>query len=286
MKVFALVTDFPIQVCDLSYAPPPVIRTLSFSRKTFTQRLKGVQGLLQRLSVLYLFTHAKCQICVFHTEVCPDTFTRRWQRFRFYKAGYDIKPIITAVISFDCDTTDSPMPLAVLMKRIPHFIMSPFTLIPFSEIEREAIVFQRPARLFQREGLELMSFLNLRSTAKYLEKTIIRQVNPFEFLLDRLTRQGFPMWMRRAFQMRQVQTHRLVVGIGQSVLIPLTLPLMEAFMHLPHIVKQVAKTNTIRLIIKRIFVGFHGISHITLLSATKWDGRHIVKRQCFVCLPV
>ena len=155
------------------------------------------------------------------------------------------------------------------MERISHFVMSPFTLIPFSEIESEAIVFQRPTRLFQREGFKLMPFLDFRSTAKPLEKSFIRQVNTFEFFLGRLTRQCLPMWMRRAFQLGYVKTHRLVPRIGQSVLIPLTLPLMEVFRHLPHIVKQIAKTDTIRLIIKPIFVGFHGISHITPLSPAK-----------------
>ena len=141
MKVFALVRDFPIQACELSYRPPPTVRTLNLSRKTFVERLKCVQGLFQRLSVVFLLTRAQRQICVFHTEVCPDTLTRRWQRFSFYKIGDHIQPIVTAVIALDCDTADSPIKLTVLMKRIWHFIISPLAIFPLPESECDTIVF-------------------------------------------------------------------------------------------------------------------------------------------------
>jgi len=286
VKVFALITYPSIEACDLSYAPPPIMRTFNLARKTFVERPKFVQGLFQRLWVVFLFTRAQCQVCVFHTEVCPDTLTRRWQWFRFYKVSYEIKPIITASVTLDCQTTNIPFKLTVFMERISDFVMSPLTLSPLPEIESEAIVFQRPTRLFQCKGLEPMPFFNLGSTAKSLEKTIIRQVNPFEFFLNRLTRQSFPMWVRRAFQIRHVGTHRSMVGIRQPVLISLTLPLMEIRVDLPHIIKQVAKPNTIGLIIKRIFVGFHGISHITPLTPIEWVGRHVTLRLRSICLPV
>ena len=266
LKVFALVRDFTIQACELSDTPPPAMRTFLLTRKTFVERPKFVQGLFQRLWVLFLFTRAQGQVRLFHTEVCPDTLTRRWQWFRFYKLGYDIKPIITASVAFYRDTTDSPIEIAVFTERISDFVMSPFTLFPLSEIESEAIVFQRPTRLFQREGFKLMPFFDFRSTPKPLEKSLICQVNPFEFFLDRLTWQCLPMWVCGAFQLGYAQTHCLITGIRQSVFIPLTLPLMEIRVDLPHIIKQIAKTDRIRLIIKRIFVGFHGISRITRLS--------------------
>ena len=84
-----------------------------------------------------------------------------------------------------------------------------------------------------------MSFFDLRSATQFLEKSVIRQVDAFEFLLECLTRQGIPMWLRRPFQLGQVGTHSSMVRRRQSVLIPLTLPLMEIYMHLPYIVKQV-----------------------------------------------
>ena len=265
-KVFALVADFPIQPCELSHTPPPAVRTLNLSRKTFVERPKFVQGLFQRLGVVFLFTRAECQIRVFHAEVCPNTLTRCWQGLCFYKVREYVEPIITARVTLYRDTTDSPFKLTVLMERISHFIMSPFTVIPFSEIEGEAIVFQKPPRLFECEGFKLMVFLDFRSTAKFLEKTDIRLINAFEFFLDCLTRQGFPMRVRRAFQIRQVGTHRSMVGIRQSISISFVLPLMEVFMRLPHIVKQIANTDTIRLIVKRIFIRLHGLSSIKRLS--------------------
>ena len=265
MKVFALVANPSIETSELSDTPPPVIRTFLFTAQGFVERPKFLQVRFQRLWVLFLLTRAQGHISVFHAEVCPDTFTRRWQKFRFYKIRDDVEPIITAGITLDRDTTNIAFKLTVFMERIRHFVRAPFTFIPFPESEGEAVVFQRPPRLFQCEGLKLMAFLDFRSTAKFLEKSVIRQVNPFEFLLNRLTRQRFPVRVRRAFQLGHMQTHGLITRIRQSVLIPLTLPFMEVFMHLPHIVKQVAKSNTIRLIIKRIFVGFHGILHTSHL---------------------
>ena len=76
MKVFTLVADLPIQTGELSHTPPPTLRTFVFTRETFVEITKFVQGLLQWLWVLFLLTRAECQICVFHTEVCPNTLTR------------------------------------------------------------------------------------------------------------------------------------------------------------------------------------------------------------------
>ena len=44
-------------------------------------------------------------------------------------------------------------------------------------------------------------------------------------------------------------------------------------MHLPHIIKQIAKTDTIGLIAKLILVGFHGISQHTVFNPIQ-VGRH------------
>ena len=266
MKIFALIANFPIETCDVSHTPPPAIRTFLFSTQRFVERPKFVQVRFQRCGWCFFSPVLRIKYASIHTEVCPDTLTRRWQRLCFYKISYDIQPIVAAIITFDREKSDIPFKLTVLVKCISDFIISPFISIPLTEVEGEAIVFQKPTRLFQCEGLELMAFLDFRSTAQFLEKSVIRQVNASEFLLDRLTRQCTPMRVRRAFQLGYMQTHCLVARIRQSIFIPLTLPLMEVFMHLPHIVKQVAKPNTIRLSIKRIFVGFHGLSHITPLT--------------------
>ena len=171
------------------------------------------------------------------------------------------------------------------MKSISDFIISPFAILPFTKGEGNAIVLQRPACLFQREGFKLMPSFDFRSATEFLEKSVIRQVNAFEFFLDRLARQRIPMWVCRLFQLGQVQTHCLVVGIRQSVLIPLTLPLMEILVNLPHIVKQVAKSNTIRLIAKLILIRFHRFIRYPHFTPFKWGGRHITLRLCLNCLP-
>ena len=285
MKVFALVGDFPIKACELSHTLPPAIRTFLFTAQCFVERPKFVQGVLQRLWVLFFLTRAKCQICVFHTEVCPNTLTRCGQKFAFYKICYDIQPIVTTSVSLNCDTTNFPIKLSVLVERIWNSIISPLTSVPFPEGKGDTIIFQRPTCLFQRKGLEPMPFLDTRSTPKSLEKTDIRCVNTSQLLLDRLTRQCFPMWVCCSFQIRQVGRHSVIVRIRQPDLISLALPLMEILVDLPHIVKQVAKTNTIGLIAKLIFIRFHGISSIRFpLTPNEWVGRHATLRLRSLCL--
>ena len=140
MKVFALIRDFTIETCELPHTPPPAMRTFLLTRKTFIERPKFVQGLFQRFWVLFLLTRAQCQVCVFHAVVCPNTFTRCWQRFRIYKIGDYIQPIITTVITFDRDTTDISVKLTVFMESIRDFIISPFTSVPFSEGNGDTVV--------------------------------------------------------------------------------------------------------------------------------------------------
>ena len=286
MKVFALVADFPIQTCDLSHTPPPTVRTFNFTRKAFVEGSQFLQGLFQRVRVLFFLTHAECQVCVFHAEVCPNAFTCCRQRSKI-RVGCDYaEPIVSAIVSLDCDTADTSMPLAVLMESIWYFIKSPLTLLPLTEGERDTIIFQRPPG-FSRKGdrLELVSLFDVRSTPEFLEKPIICQMDTFQLLLNCLAWQSIPMRVRRLFQITQVRAHCLITRIRKSVLIPPALPLMEVCMHLPHIVKQVTNTECVRLFPKRVFIGFHGLSSIKSLTPKQWVGRHIALRQRCLCLP-
>ena len=263
LKVFALVADFPIETCDLSHTPPPAIRIFYLSRKAFVERSKCVQGLFQRLWVLDLLTRGKCQVSVFHTGfglgidqihslyyiVCPNALTCCRQRFEICIGCYDIKPIVPAIITLDSNTAESPMSLAVFMKRIRHFVKLPLTCsqIPFSKCQCDTVIIQRPAC---RSGvcyrLKLVSRFSFWFSTKLFEKTHIRKMYPFQFFLNRLAWQGVPMRVGSAFQIRQVCRHRRIVRIRQSISIPLVLPSMEIVMHLPHIIKQIANTDTIR----------------------------------------
>ncbi len=288
MKVFALIADFPIKPCELSHATPPTVRTFLLTAKVFIERPKFVQGVLQRLWVLDFLTRAQCQISVFHTEICPNALTCCRQWFEICVGCCYAQPIVATTITFDCDISESPMPLAVFMKRIWHFIKLPLPClwIPFAKRQRDTIIFQRPPR-FSGVGdrLKLVSRFNFRSTAKFLEKSIVCPINASQFLLDRLTRQCLPMRVRRPFQNFHVVAHTLKVDGRQPVFMALTLPLMEVDMHLPHIVKQVTNSYRVRLFPKRVFIGFHGLSSLKSLTPKQWVGRHIALRQRCLCLP-
>ena len=288
MKVFALIADFPIKACELSHATPPPIRPFLLTAKFFAEGSQFVQGVFQRLRVLDFLTRAKCQISVFHAEVCPNAFTCCRQRFEICVGRRYAEPVIAASVSFDGDTAESAMPLAVFVKRIRHFIQLPLARcrIPLAERQRDTIIFQRPPR-FTGVGdrLKFVALFDFRSTSKFLEKSIVRFMNTFEFLLDRLTRQCLPMRVRCIFQNFYVVTHALKVDIRQPVFMPLPLPLMEILMHLPHIVKKVSNAYRVRLFTKWIFIAFHGLSRITPLTPKQWVGRHIALRQRCLCLP-
>ena len=81
MPIQTLPCDFPIESCECSHGTPPVIRTFFLTRKTLVEVAELSQGLLQELWTLYLFACGKCQICVLHSEVCPNALTCRRHRF-------------------------------------------------------------------------------------------------------------------------------------------------------------------------------------------------------------
>ena len=260
---------------------PPSPRTSNLSGKAFVERPKFLQGVFQGLWVLYLLTRGKCQVSVFHAEVCPNTLTCCWQRLKICVGCCNTKPIATATITFDCNTAESSMPLAMFMKRIWHFIKLPLTRlgIPFTESECNAVVFHRPPRTSRIcYRLKLVFRFPFGFTAKFIEKTLVCRINASEFFLNRLTRQRLPMWVCCLFQHRKVCGHGIVVRIRQAIFISLVLPPMEIVMHLPHIVKQIADTDCIRLAANLIFIDFHGISSLKSLTPDKWVGRHVTLR--------
>ena len=170
----------------------------------------------------------------------------------------------------DCDTLICILTLMVFVESVRHAIISPFTIFPFLECERDTIVCQFPTRsTWKSDRLELVLFFDFRSATYFLEKTVIRLINTPQLLLDPLTRQSFPMRVRGSLQFSEVSGHRIIVRIRQSIFIPLTLPFVEVVMHLPHVVKHVAKTNRVRLMPKLIFVGFHDFHSLTVLTAVQ-----------------
>ena len=289
MKIFALVRDLPIESCEVSHTSPPVIRTFLLTAQCLVERPKFLQGLFQRLWVLFLFTRAQCQVCVFHPKVCPNALTCCRQGFRVGVGCCYAKPIDTTGITLYRDTTDPvSVPLSVFVKSIRDFIKLPFAClrIPLTEGEGDTIVFQRPPRCSRKgDRFELVSLFDFRPATEFLEKSIVCQMDTSEFLLNRLAWQRIPMSVRGFLKVREVIAHCRITRIRQPVLIPLTLPFMEVFMHLPHIVKQVTNADCVRLFSKRIFIGFHGVPSIKSLTPNEWVGRHVTKRLRSLCLP-
>ncbi len=182
VKIFTVVADFPIQTCELPDTPPPPVRTFNFTRKRFIERPKFIQGLFQRLRVLDFLTGAKCQVCVFHTEICPNAFTccRQWDKICVIR--YEVKPIVAAIVTFDGDTPKFSMPSRVLMKRSWHFIKSPLPFIPLTKGECKKF----KSSLFQRDRLKLMLRFDMGVTSAFIKEPLIRIINSFQLCLDGL----------------------------------------------------------------------------------------------------
>ena len=149
MKVFALVGNLPIESGNLSNTTPPTIRTFLFTTQCLVEMPKLLQGVFQRLWVLFLFTRAQGQVCVFHTEVCPNAFTCCRQRVSINTVRCYTEPIVTAGITLYRYTSNRTLPLTVLEKGKWNFIKLPFTCVrmPFTKGYRDTIslLFSNPA---------------------------------------------------------------------------------------------------------------------------------------------
>ena len=107
------------------------------------------------------------------------------------------KPIITAIITLDCNASYIAFPLAVFEKGISDAILFPFTTLVFAKGDRNTIVFYLPTRLSGvSDRSKLMRTFDMWSATSLVEKTLICCVNAFQFFLDRLTWQRLPMRMR------------------------------------------------------------------------------------------
>ncbi len=196
MKVCALVCDFTIQTGYCPNTPPPSPRTFLFTTQFFVEATKFIQGLFQRLWVLFLLTRAKGQVRVFHAEVCSNALTCCRQTFHVRGVRGDTKPIVTAVITLYRDIPNRTVPLTVFMESVRYLSKRPkfFRSIPLSKSKCDPIVFHVPSRLSGKgDRLELMPFFDVWSTPKFLEKTIICFINTPQFFLNRLARQGVPI---------------------------------------------------------------------------------------------
>ena len=145
MEIFALIGNLAVKSCEFTDGAPPTIRPFLFTAKGFVEITKFRQGLFQRLWVLDFLTRAKCQVSVFHTEVCPNVLTCCRQRVGICEVRRDTQPIVTAIITLYRYASDITVPLAVLEKSIWHSIIYPLARIriPFTEVNSDTIVRER-----------------------------------------------------------------------------------------------------------------------------------------------
>ena len=179
MEIFALIGNLAVKSCEFTDGAPPTIRPFLFTAKCLVEITKFRQGLFQRLWVLDFLTRAKCQVSVFHTEVCPNVLTCCRQRVGICEVRRDTQPIVTAIITLYRYASDITVPLAVLEKNISHSIIYPLARIriPFTEVNSDTIVFYFPARLSGKgHRLELMSRFDMRSATQFFQKTLIGSV--------------------------------------------------------------------------------------------------------------
>ena len=116
------------------------------------------------------------------------------------------------------------------------------------------------------------TFRNTLLTFFYIVKELfVSQMDTFRYLLDNLTRQLIPMGFRPLFQLRDMIAYPSKRRIFAVDTIIASLQHQEVNMHTMQIVYQIANLYQIRLMIKLIFFGFHGISCIVCLSPTKWE---------------
>ena len=173
MPIFALVGNMPIQPCEVADSTPPIVRTFDFTRKTFVEFSEFLQGLFQKLWRLYLLTHVQRQKCVFHAKVRPNAFTCCRQHFKGGRMRCDTQPIVTTGITLDSDISYIARPFTVFEKGKWHAIKLPLTRlrIPFTESQRDTIVFEFPASdTWVGNRFELMPLFDLRSTTYLIKK--------------------------------------------------------------------------------------------------------------------
>ena len=121
MPISALVRDMSAEACDFSDSTPPIVRTFHFTRKTFVEGAKLVQGLFQELGRLYFLARVERQIGV-HTEIYPYALTCSKIGFDSGIICNDIEIVCADSITKDLDIPNMSLPTAMLMKRKPAFV--------------------------------------------------------------------------------------------------------------------------------------------------------------------
>ena len=260
MPILAFPTDLPIKPCKLSHTPPPVIRTFLFSRKTLIECAELFQGLLQKLRRLYFLTCAKCQVSVFHSEVCPHTFTRSGQGFGRSIVCNDVKPVFTNSIAQDLDVSDITIPLSVLVKR-ESFASKLQTLrlfVPLSERQGDRTFLKFVTRLKLRRTITSFSFELWETDRRVFESTFISKVNTDNHSIKGITRYPCPVLFTPFEQLRQMRLQSISTRIFTIPTIVAFLQSQEVIVNVRKFVKQIAQPFVLWVITDLICIRSHG----------------------------
>ena len=288
MPIFALVGNFAIQACEASDATPPVLRTFHLSGKAFVERPKCFQGVLQRLRMLDFLTGVESEIgVVLNAEVYAYALTCSSNRFGCEIVSDDIKPIRANAITKDLDIADVvSCPIAVMVIQNVSTDKSEllFTCLPFFEGQTDRPFREFVARLELRRTETSFAF-ELRQPTESAEKTLVGRIQSDNHSVKRVARYPCPVLLGAFQQLRQVRLQAIPSGILSIYAVITLLQLQEVVMYIAKVIEKVAQTLILRMFAYLIFIGSQGFTSYQSLSPVKWDGRHIVKRQCFTCLP-
>ena len=69
MKVFALLRNLTVKAGELSDTTPPAVRPFLLTTQRFVETPQFVQGVFQRLGVLFLFTRAQVKYASFMPDL-------------------------------------------------------------------------------------------------------------------------------------------------------------------------------------------------------------------------
>ena len=296
MPISALIGNFAIEPCKCSNSTPPVVRTSDFSTQGLVESSECFQGLFQELWRSYFIASVESQIGV-HTEIYPYAFTCSGQHFFRCIICHHIEPICSHTVAKDLDIADSAFPITrVVIQDVAvnkHKLL--FCCVPFFERQANR-VFREFVACFELRRTVSLTFLELWTThMRKVKKSFPSDMQTDNHFVKRIARNPRPMFLSASKQLRQVRLQTIPTRIFTVDAVISLLKFEEVVMYITQVVKHIAKTHILRMFAYLIFIRsavllllfslFHRISRITTLTPTKWVGRHIVKRQCFVCLP-
>ena len=224
-----LTTDFLIQSCQLTHSTPSVAGAFLLATDTFIEGSQCAQRFFEHLWDVYLFTGAKCQKSVLHTEICAYTFTRSGQRFGRSIVSDDIKPVFTHRVSADLNIADISVPVAVLVKRKPETVelQRLRVYIPRLERDTDASRFEFVACSESRRTITPFTFEFGRTDTvpaffPVIKEPVVALINANNHSVKGIARYPRPMLFRAFEQLRQVRLQAKPSGISAiATIIPL-----------------------------------------------------------------